>query len=50
MDGLKYTIPFADKTPQSLFDNSPKNSQEIFCKIKDWQTGEVEEYKKLFSR
>lgn len=50
MDGLKFTIPFATKTPSSLFDDSPKNSQEIFCKIKDWQTGEVEEYKKLFSR
>ena len=46
MDGLKFTIPFADDKPTSLFDAPPKN-QNIFCRIKDWETSEIVQYKDL---
>lgn len=46
MDGLKFTIPFADEKPKSLFDAPPKNKK-IFCEIKDWQTGETFQYRHL---
>ena len=53
MDGLKFTIPYADANPQgSLFDAAPPlaTPTEIFCKIMDWSTGESTEFRKLVGR
>lgn len=46
MDGLKFTIPFALEIQGNVFDMTPKN-QNIFCKVKDWQTGEIFQYRHL---
>ncbi len=51
MDGLKNTVPFAEIKQTSLFDYSPESylpeNQNIYCKIKDWQTDENFLYKDL---
>ena len=53
MDGLKFTIPYADANPQgSLFDAAPppKPPTEIYCKIMDWSTEKPTEFRKLIGR
>ena len=47
MDGLKFTIPFAKiDTGYNMFESENLQTQ-IYCKIKDWQTGKIEQYKNL---
>ena len=45
MDGLKFTIPFA-KIDTGLFESFLPENQ-VYCQIKDWQTGEIFLYKDL---
>ena len=48
MDGLKFTIPFAkvDKG-YNMFSNENYSAGKIYCEIKDWQTGEIVQYRHL---
>lgn len=52
MDGLQYTIPFANADRQSKFDFDNKTTQtpsgEIFCKIMDWKANKAFEFCKLY--
>ena len=45
MDGLNFKVPFAGEAMDNLFCGSSQN--EIFCKIKDWQTGDIFKYNEL---
>lgn len=45
MDGLKFTIPYA-KIVTGFFESFLPENQ-VYCLVKDWQTGEIDEYKNL---
>lgn len=55
MDGIKNTVPYCSKEALyqqiSLFDDfnndEPKPEKEIYCKIKDWKTKRIVEYREL---
>ena len=47
MDGLKFTIPYADTNPQmDLFGNAAPQG-EIFCQIMDWKTPKPVKFKDI---
>lgn len=50
MDGLKYTIPFANTNPQGTlqgFGEPVKLDEKIFCQIIDWRSRKVETFKNI---
>ena len=47
MDGLKFTIPYADTNPQMDLFGKPAPQGEIFCQIMDWKNSKPVKFKDI---